>query len=361
MYDEEQPTPCLTDLQSLARRRWRVLLGHPPARSLVEATLQPVARKNSAIADALERWSDASRHASGGGAAASARFVVAGRSLAALMPRVDGFGRLAQALDEGIRARLGRAPCAADLAQVAAQEIARDDYLQLRNRLIDANFGLVHHALRQLDVRGGRYEDAVHDGVLGLVRALEGFDPERGTQFSTYAMYWVRTEIAKSLARRERGIRIPTNVLRNRRAYARSRGSLDRGQPASQLRELARQAAGLTERQLRAVESIPHPQVDRPNENVAQIEPDPLADIEHGRMRQRLWTGIPTLSARERLVVGHRFELEGRPFRTLAELGRDLGLSRERVRQIQAEALDKLREHLSRPTGDTRVEDDRAA
>lgn len=227
MPDHAAPTPRLTDLHRLALRRWRVLLSHRPTQALVEATLRPVARRNSGLEAALGRWTDAAHaieHANGGDRDAEAEFRDAVRDLSGRLPRVDRFGGLAKSVEDGARALIERAPTPSGLAQLTAMEISKDDYIAMRDRLLDANFGLVHHALRELDVRGGRYQDAVHDGVLGLVRAIEGFDTERGKYFPAYAMHWIRTEIGKALARRERGIRMPGSVLRNRRAYARSRG-----------------------------------------------------------------------------------------------------------------------------------------
>ncbi|MEM6993673.1 MAG: sigma-70 family RNA polymerase sigma factor [Myxococcota bacterium] len=276
---------------------------------------------------------------------ARAKFRLTTRALASRLPRADRLGAAARNAEEATGAYVRARPTASRLAHLTTVEVVGSNYLELRNRLLDRHIGLVHVAASRLKA-SNLYEDMVHEGLFGLMRALECFDPTRGTKFSTYAMYWIRTQMIRAKTLKEREIRVPRHLLGNRRAYTQSLARLDTGQPREQLREMARKASGLTQRQLLAVERIPEVQSDALGVH-HDDDADPVAQIHVRRLVQRVWSAIPDLAPLEQRVLGHRFELEGLPFRTLAELGHDLGLSRERVRQIQLRALDKLRLQLA--------------
>lgn len=346
MSNSGQAHSPLESLRELGRRRWTTLLDLPELRGLVDEHLASAASTDADLSAALRAWSDAALAVQQQKADAATRFCAAATELAGRAATADRLGRAARSIQEGAYAVLGANAPAAVLAQLALARAASRDYVQLRNRVLATHLGLVHLAAGRLKIPPSRYDDMVHEGVFGLARALECFDPERGTKFSTYAMFWVRTEIMRAMTLAEREIRVPIHILGNRRAYAKTLASLDRGQPKGVLREMVKSVLGLTERQLRVVESVPEVQSETVVERGHDLQRDPLSEIHQRRLVARLWSVLPGLSPRERIVLGHRYELEGRPFRTLTQLGQELGLSRERVRQIQTGAMKQLREHL---------------
>lgn len=333
-------------LQALSRLLWQVLLGYPQLEPTVLDTLGPLTRRNETLARDLAAWrgaAAASRHRVSGARGALQRTT---RALAARLANEDGFGAAARALRHSTRAALEGFSDSGALAHLVSVDHVFDQYQRARAQTLTRHLGLVRLAARQLKVAPEHWADLVHEGVFGLARAFERFDPAKGTKFSTYAMYWIRSKILRARARLNRQVHVPAHVMTTRRRYARQQAMLDRGQPQTQLREEARAAVGLTTRQLRAIESVPisEPATLRELELEARIDPEDALDRRD--RHEHLARALPVLTDREQRILEHRFELEGRPFRTFEQLGRELGLSRERVRQIQLGALDKLRAAL---------------
>ncbi len=224
-----------------------------------------------------------------------------------------------------------------------------------RQRLIEANLRLVVNAARNYVGRGLPLLDLIAEGNLGLIRAAEKFDPERGFRFSTYAMWWIRQAIERGLIRQGRTVRLPVHVvrelaqvLRASREIARRQGgtpSLDQiaqavGKPASEVAQLF----SLNER-MASLEAPLSAEDDRALvEAIADDSADgPLTLLAEAAAANRLDAWLARLPPRERDVVERRYGLNERSLQTLAEVAQALGITRERVRQIQQQAENRLR------------------
>jgi RNA polymerase primary sigma factor len=259
---------------------------------------------------------------------------------------------------ENLRVYLAEISRIALLSREEEHELARrvrDGDEDAKRRMIEANLRLVVQIARRYPNRGLPLPDLIEEGNLGLLRAVEKFDPDRGTRFSTYATWWIRQAIVRALANQARTIRLPVHVelLLGRHAKETERLTQALGRPPSRA-ELA-DALGMTTEQVSELEELRQRPVSldappggmeaRPlSERVIDESANPSARVAAlFRERTDLVSVLDDLAPNERTVLRRRFGLEDDAPETLEAVGRRLGLTRERVRQIEASGLRKLR------------------
>ena len=247
----------------------------------------------------------------------------------------------------------------ADEEKHFARQIAKGDE-SARKRMIESNLRLVVKIARRYLNRGLALLDLIEEGNLGLIRAVEKFDPERGFRFSTYATWWIRQTIERAIMNQTRTIRLPIHVVKEINIYLRAARhlsqKLDHEPSPEEIADMldkpiddVKRMLGLNER----VTSVDVPLGRDSDKSILDAIPDeqnvdPAVLLQDEDIQSCLELWLSQLNDKQREVVEHRSGLHGREVATLEEVGNELGVTRERVRQIQLEALKRLREIMER-------------
>ena len=275
---------------------------------------------------------------------------------------IEGEASAADGIDDPVKVYLkeiGRVPLLTPEEEVdLATRMANGD-VAAREKLVEANLRLVVSIAKRYVGRGMHFLDLIQEGNLGLIKAVEKFDYTKGFKFSTYATWWIRQAITRAIADQARTIRIPVHMVETINKVKKVSSQLLHENGHEPTAEEIAEVMNITPEKVREIQrvaqepvSLETPIGEEEDSHLGDFIPDEEAQVPaeaayHSLLKEQLSDVLGSLTPREEKVLRLRFGLEdGRP-RTLEEVGKEFNVTRERIRQIEAKALRKLR-HPSR-------------
>lgn len=252
---------------------------------------------------------------------------------------------------------VGFAPLLTAEQEIKYGRLVQKGDIKARNQMIESNLRLVVKIARRYTNRGMAFSDLIEEGNIGLIRAVEKYDPERGFRFSTYSTWWIRQTIERAIMNQTRTVRLPVHVVKEMNVYLRAAKALL--QKKHGIEPSAEEIANYVDKPVEEVKRSLKLNEERTRSvdvnfgddgNKTMLDTiaddnniDPAALHQDDNLKQKLESWLNQLTDKQREIIARRFGLLHYERMTLEQVGRAVDLTRERVRQIQLEGLRRLR------------------